>query len=245
MLEDVQVQPYSGHAFFVPLEFRFTRKRRMTHVAAPAVATGTHVPCSPVNAPLNTFSFQEASADVKDFMKDKDKEVSKKGGESEKMESSSVKKRRRKARKSSLKPKKLFEDPGEEDVQEQPHEAPADAALEENLSEDMDPSSDAENQSAGFSEDTDVDKDVFGGAFNFKTPLKRIKDKKPEDPGPSSEPTVRSQGSIMDVSPHEAKLMQEVAEAAKKIEKRLLDCLPSKMNPFLVGICVAGCQSSF
>ena len=169
----------------------------------------------------------------------KDTDQAKKGTMNEKMETSSVKKRKRKARKLALKPKRLFQDGRDDDTQEQPQEAvPEPGAADEHFSEEEELSSDQGVQSPDLTADSDdVDNDVFGGAFKYRTPEKKKKQKMLEDAAPSTAPTARSQGSqgssVVDVSPGEAKAVQQVAEFSKKIEKRLLDCLPSQMNPFL------------
>ena len=153
----------------------------------------------------------------------------------EKLESSSCKRRRKRGKKVSMKPRKLFHDdedapPAQERTQ--PAESTAaegqqtDAEVEENSSE-KEGSDDFRHGEA-----SDEDEDVFGGKFRFQTPPKSMKKLKnaEEETAPDTAPSVQSQNSATEVSPYTVQVMDEAHALMKKVDKRILDCLPAKMN---------------
>ena len=151
---------------------------------------------------------------------------------------SSLKKRRKRARKVNVQPRKLFQEEEEEEASHGRKEAEEATGGEEQESEPEPAPSpkEASEQSMGSCTDDEEDEDVFGGDFTYQTPLnqRRKEKKKKDDANPDSAPSGKSKASsLLDVTPGEGKAMAEADELVKKVDKKIMDCLPAQMNPFL------------
>ena len=152
-------------------------------------------------------------------------------------ETSSVKKRRRRSKKAQVKPRKLFHEEEEEEREDPEQDVDAAAAEQEKESDAEAPSSEKEGseETKGDFTDSQEDDDIFAGKFAYATPEKKKKKKEllQLENVPSNAPSAESKGSsLMDVSPGEAKAMRQANELMKKVDKKILDCLPEKVNPF-------------
>ena len=147
----------------------------------------------------------------------------------------SGKKRRRRAaraKRHAVKPKKLFQEEEEEEKEDPPAQEQEDPSDNEDASSQGLHTEASEDEEA--QDESDEDRDVFGGKFRYKTPKKAEKAKKKKIQVESA-PTTKSTGSepAMEATKSEAEVMAEIHTLSKRVEKRLQDCLPSNVNPFL------------